>query len=70
MLGIYHDMAEGEVPHRFSMSPDAVMVGTGQGEVWVGGPAIRRAIRVQNEEFGLLTPVPGTIRAYEEGTMG
>ena len=70
VLGMYHDMSEGEVPHRFSLSSDAVMVGTGQGEVWVGGPAIRTAIQVQHEEFGLLKLIPSNIRAHEEGSMG
>jgi class 3 adenylate cyclase len=70
VLGIYHDMAEGEISHRISTSPDAVFVGTGQGEVWVGSQAIRTAIQVQNEELGLVKVVPGTIRAYEEGNVG
>jgi class 3 adenylate cyclase/ketosteroid isomerase-like protein len=70
VLGVYHDMAEGRVPDTFSMSPDAVFLGTGPGEVWVGGQAIRTALQVQNEELGLIKVVPGTIRAYEEGTVG
>lgn len=70
VLGIYHDMAEGEGPDQLSMFPDTVFVGTGPGEVWVGGQAIRTAIQLQNDEFGLMKLVPGTIRAYEEGTMG
>jgi class 3 adenylate cyclase len=70
VLGIYHDMAEGRVSDLMSMSPDAAFVGTGPGEVWVGGQAVRTAIQVQNEELGLIKLVPGTIRAYEEGTVG
>jgi class 3 adenylate cyclase/ketosteroid isomerase-like protein len=70
VLGIYHDMAEGRLSDRLSMSPDAAFVGTGPGEVWIGGDAIRTALQVQNEEFGLVTLVPGSIRAYEEGTVG
>jgi adenylate cyclase len=68
---MYHDVTEGEVPDRYwSMSPDAVFVGTGPGEVWVGGQAIRTGMQVQNDGLGNIKLVPGTIRVYEEGTVG
>src|SRR5690349_13780510 len=63
-------MTEGNLSDRMSMSPDALFAGTGPGEVWVGGQAISTALQVQNQEFGLIKLVPGTIRAFEEGTVG
>jgi len=71
VLGWYHDLSgAGDPLEVFSSSEDGVFIGTGPSEYWVGGRAVRAALRLQDDALGSLEVTPGAIQAFEEGSVG
>jgi adenylate cyclase len=72
VLGWYHDVSADSVAGAdlFTDSDDAVFIGTAPGELWIGGNVIRAVLAAQHEQIGPAQMVPGTIVAFEEGTVG
>lgn len=69
VLGLYHDFSTGST-EAYSASDDATFFGTGPNEFWVGGKVLRAVFAAQDEQLGRVTVRPGTIYAFEEGTVG
>jgi class 3 adenylate cyclase len=78
-LGLFHDFANNDpiFAERFSRSDGVTLIGTDPEEFIVGGPEARALLKKQLEEIkrqleglGRLKLEPGTILAYEEGTVG
>ena len=71
VLGWYHDLSgAGDVAEVISSSEHGVFIGTGPGEYWVGGRAVRAVFRVQDDAIGTVQVTPGSILAFEEGSVG
>ena len=58
------------VDRHVSRQEEAVFIGTDPGEWWEGVDELREVLRTQAEVMGGLHMLPGTSRAYREGTVG
>lgn len=70
VLGWCHDASVGDPTELLSASDSAIFIGTGPGEYWVGGSAVREALRIQGETIGRPNLVPREIVGFEEGDVG
>lgn len=71
-LGLIHDFANADpsATKEISKSDGTVFIGTDPAEFYIGGPQVQAILRKQFEEIGRFKVEPGTILAFEEGSVG
>jgi class 3 adenylate cyclase len=71
VLGLYHDVSTSVGPAGLLTNNEgATLIGTGPREFWVGKAAIEAVWKAQVEAIGTIQVMPGTIYAFEEGSVG